>query len=128
MLFVYAWYAFQDPGPEDGETSENYTNRRRRTGSVERVREASEAITVFGFIGTLLGLSQAIFFLGSSSPVQELTRSSGVSGLLAASLGTAFFTTFVAMSLRVLLQMRFAQLSGESVAYQRLFQFLNTGR
>jgi hypothetical protein len=128
MCFTYAWYVFKYPRPEEGVTPETYTNERRKTGSVERVRETSEAMTVLGFIGTLVGLSQAIFFLGNPSPVQELTRASGISGLLAASLGTAFFTTFVAMALRLLLQMRFAQLAGESLSYQRLFQFLNSGK
>ena len=95
---------------------------------MDRVREVADALTVVGFIGTLLGLSQAIFFMGTPGPVQELTGAGGISGLLAASLGTAFFTTFVAMGLRLLLQLRFAQLAGESRGYQRLFQFLSSGK
>jgi hypothetical protein len=126
MLFAYAILLFQDPPPPASEALvEDYAARRDAAGVIARLREAIEAITTLGFIGTLLGLSQAIFFLGVSDEVNDFLGKSGISSRLSGSLGLAFFTTFVAMVLRLIINMRFSQLAAQDRGYQTLFKRLS---
>lgn len=129
LLFAYAILLFQDPPPppppENDYVAEAYAEKRDSAGVIARLREATEAITTLGFIGTLLGLSQAIFFLGVADEVNDFLGKSGISSRLSGSLGLAFFTTFVAMVLRLIINLRFSQLAAQKRGYQALFKRLS---
>lgn len=127
LLFAYVILLFRDPQPASGiqpAQAQVYAESRMRAGVIDRLREGADAITTLGFIGTLLGLSQAIFFLGASDEVGEFIGKTGISSRLSGSLGLAFFTTFVAMMLRLIINLRFSQLAAKNQGYQALFTLL----
>ena len=124
LLFAFALFVFRWPAPASGETAGAYLARKNEIGAVDRVREAANAIVTLGFVGTLLGLSQSIFFLGAADPLTEYLHRSSISSRLTGSLGLGFFCTFVSMILRLLLYMRFSQLAGDHAGYQLQLQTL----
>lgn len=124
LLFAFALFVFRYPEPKEGEKPEAYVARKRDSGALDRIRETANAIVTLGFVGTLLGLSQSIFFLGTGDALTEYLRQSSISSRLTGSLGLGFFVTFVSMILRLALFMRFSQLAGTNQGYQRQLQVL----
>src|SRR5581483_10915510 len=103
LLFAYALFVFRYPEPKEGEKPDTYVARKRDSGALDRIRETANAIVTLGFVGTLLGLSQSIFFLGTGDALTEYLHRSSISSRLTGSLGLGFFVTFVSMILRLAL-------------------------
>ncbi|MCA9127774.1 MAG: hypothetical protein KDB22_11840 [Planctomycetales bacterium] len=119
LLFAYAVLLLRIPPVHESKTPLQQISIATDNGLPEKITFLKDAIVQLGFVGTLLGLSQAIVELGKRDIVREILEQPGLSPSLAANLGLAFNTTLVALLLSVLLGLIFAVLASSS-PYHRL--------